>query len=137
MRLSTSLPYEPVGKLSHVDVLEKEFGKLATLEVVLTREQEAHAKERHPDAEEEFKRVRLVVRRPDAIIVDGNNKNTVMLVKDFGPSLGLAVVRLVLVGENETEGLKNSIITFRKTGRKRLEGYLKNRKVLYRSKKLS
>lgn len=73
--------YQFIGKLN-TEFLEIEFGKLATNELILTDERDAHIKERHAQDYSLFhKCVYDVVNIPDVVLRDSKNQNTVFYIK--------------------------------------------------------
>ncbi|MBS4968582.1 MAG: hypothetical protein KHZ73_06970 [Lachnospiraceae bacterium] len=99
-----------LGKIKK-EVIEKEFGKIQTDEIIVTNEREDHIKMRHPEDYELFQRFgEETVNDPDFIIRDGKNQGTVFMIKKLqGTNLNV-VVRIAL--EIDEKGLKNSVMTF-------------------------
>ena len=94
-----------------VMIIEKEFGKIQTDEIIVTNEREEHIKVRHPEDYELFiKYGAETVRDPDIIIKDGKNEGTVFMIRKL-PNTNLNVVVRVAL-ETDEEGLKNSVMTF-------------------------
>ena len=114
----------------NTDILEQEFGILATDELIITDERDEHIKERHADDYNLFRQCVLdVVQIPDVILKDSKNKNTVFYIKYIEETNLNIVIRLSL--ETENTGKKNSIITAYRLGTKNLERFKKNNKTLY------
>lgn len=121
--------YQFIGKLN-TEFLEIEFGKLATNELILTDERDAHIKERHAQDYSLFhKCVYDVVNIPDVVLRDSKNQNTVFYIKYIEETHLNIVVRLSL--EIEGNNKKNSIITSYQLGTKTLKRLKKNNKTLY------
>ena len=99
-----------LGKIKK-EVIEKEFGKIQTDEIIVTNEREDNIKMRHPEDYELFQRFgEETVNDPDFIIRDGKNQGTVFMIKKLqGTNLNV-VVRIAL--EIDEKGLKNSVMTF-------------------------
>ena len=121
--------YQYIGKLN-TEFLEAEFGKLATDELILTDERDAHIKERHGQDYILFhQRLYDVVEMPDMILKDSKNHNTVFYIKYIEETHLNIVVRLSL--EVEDADRKNSVITSYQLGAKTLKRLKKNNKTLY------
>lgn len=121
--------YRYIGKLN-TEVLEVEFGKLATDELILTDERDMHIKERHGQDYILFHRCLYdVVKMPDLILKDSKNQNTVFCIKYIEETHLNIVVRLSL--EVEGADRKNSVITSYQLGAKTLKRLIKNNKTLY------
>ena len=121
--------YRYIGKLN-TEVLEVEFGKLATDELILTDERDVHIKERHGQDYILFHRCLYdVVKMPDLILKDSKNQNTVFCIKYIEETHLNIVVRLSL--EVEGADRKNSVITSYQLGAKTLKHLIKNNKTLY------
>lgn len=121
--------YKYIGKLN-TEFLEVEFGKLATDELILTDERDAHIKERHGQDYILFHQCLYdVVEMPDIILKDSKNQNTVFYIKYIEETHLNIVVRLSL--EVECSGRKNSVITSYQLGTKTLKRLRKNNKTLY------
>ena len=105
--------------------------QILTDEVVLTDEQLAHIKERHPqDYERYAPYLPELLMRPD-FILEANRPHTALVLKEFhvdGVRFQL-ILRLVTV--NDPKGYFNSIITFLKISEKKWNKYLRNKKILY------
>lgn len=68
----------------NLSILEKEFGKLQTSEIIITGERIAHIKERHLIDYELFETYgEQCVQNPDYIIRDSKNRNTVFMIKNY------------------------------------------------------
>ena len=119
-----------LGRLN-TQPLEAEFGKLKTDEIVLTDERLAHIKNRHPNDFSFFQQYSIeTVTKPDTIIKDCKNQNTVFMIKKLDDTNVNVVVKLVL--NNDTENIKNSIMTFYRLRDRNLKKLEKNNKVLYK-----
>ena len=121
--------YQYIGKLN-TEFLEVEFGKLATDELILTDERDDHIKERHDRDYNLFhKCVYDIIKRPDTVLKDSKNQNTVFYIKYIEETHLNIVIRLSLEIENTNR--KNSIITSYQLGAKTLKRLKKNNKTLY------
>lgn len=68
-----------LGKIN-IKILEKEFGKIQTDEIIVTNERIDHIKERHPEDYNLFEKYgKESVSSPDLIIKDVKNKSTVFI----------------------------------------------------------
>ena len=96
--------YQYIGKLN-IEFLEAEFGKLATDELILTDERDAHIKQRHGQDYILFHQCLYdVVEMPDMILKDSKNHNTVFYIKYIEETHLNIVVRLSLaVGKTQTD----------------------------------
>lgn len=101
-----------LGKIKkEVMIIEKEFGKIQTDEIIVTNEREEHIKVRHPEDYELFiKYGAETAHDPDIIIKDGKNEGTVFMIRKLSNTNLNVVVRVAL--ETDEEGLKNSVMTF-------------------------
>lgn len=119
-----------LGKIN-TEVLEKEFGKIQTDEIIVTNERLAHIKKRHPEDYALFEKYgKESVSAPDLIVKDVKNKGTVfMVLKRPGINVN-AVVRVVL--ESDNRKLKNSVMTFYRLGEKKLKKLIEKNSLLYK-----
>ena len=91
----------------------------------------AHIKNRHPNDFSFFQQYSIeTVTKPDTIIKDCKNQNTVFMIKKLDDTNVNVVVKLVL--NNDTENIKNSIMTFYRLRDRNLKKLEKNNKVLYK-----
>ena len=91
----------PLGKIN-IDVIEKEFGKIQTDEIIVTNERENHIKDRHPEDYELFQKYGSeTVNNPDFIIRDGKNLGTVFMVRKLPDTNLNVVVRVALDTDEE------------------------------------
>ena len=124
------MEYINIGRLSNIEFLESEFGILATDELILTDERDAHIKQRHDQDYILFCQcVHEVIRMPDMILKDSKNQKSVFYIKYIEEAYLCIVVRLSL--EVEGTNRKNSIITSYLLGQKTLKRIKKNNKTLY------
>lgn len=118
------------------DVLEEEFGKLNTTEVVLTDERIQHIRDHHPQDYELFEAYGIkTITEPDAIIRDMEHDNTVFMVSRLENTNLNAIVRLS-VSDIDSSQLKNSVMTFYRIRTKNLVKLMKKHKVLYNRDKI-
>jgi hypothetical protein len=118
-----------IGK---IDLLKfKGIVPVLTDEVVITEQQIEHIRKRHPHDYENFGwRLPEIIADPDYILLD-NLPNTALIIKSFAPNEHFQIV-LRLKSKDDPDEYKNSIITFLKTGARRIEQYIRNKKVVYK-----
>lgn len=123
------------AKLSDgLEEIEKEYGKLNTKEVVLTDERLEHIKSRHPEVVDVFlKEYKGCVSKPDVILNDEKNANTMMTIRKLGDNNLNTIVKLSVGAENGDR--QNSIITAFCLGDKRLKRLMNKNKVIYTKEK--
>ena len=119
-----------LGKIN-IKVLEKEFGKIQTDEIIVTNERIDHIKERHPEDYNLFEKYgKESVSSPDLIIKDMKNKGTVFMVKKLPETNLNVVVRVVL--ETDDSKLKNSVMTFYRIRERNLKKLIEKNGMLYK-----
>lgn len=119
-----------LGKINTV-VLEEEFGKLNTDEIIITAERINHIRSRHPQDFDLFEKyVSDTVQSPNIIIKDCKNEDTIFMVKKLTDTNLNVIVKLSLKGDNN---YKNSVMTFYRIREKNLKKLEKNNKILYKS----
>lgn len=115
----------------HLSILEKEFGKLQTSEIIITGERITHIKERHFIDYELFKTYgEQCVQDPDYIIKDCKNRNTVFMIKKLSNANLNVVSKLAL--DTDKSGLKNSVMTFYRIRERNLKKLINKNAMLYR-----
>ena len=105
---------------------------IITDEVIITDNQLQHILDRHPDAYNEvINYLSEIICDPDFIIED-KHKNTGLVIKKNKTEKGYAqmVLRICTLGDNPN--YKNSIISCWKISEKRLQNYLRNKRILYK-----
>lgn len=119
-----------LGKIN-TDVLEKEFGRIQTDEIIITNERIDHIKQRHPEDYALFERYgEESVTCPDLVIKDIKNTGTVFMVKKLPETNLNVVVRVVL--EIDDSRLKNSVMTFYRIREKNLRKLIEKNGLLYK-----
>ena len=114
------------------EILEIEFGKLGTDELIVTNERIEHIKSRHSEDFELFEIYgSLVAEKPDIVLKDKKNENTVFLIKRLDNTNLNVVVRVIL--EKENSDLKNSVMTFYRIRDRNLWKLMEKNKILYKS----
>jgi len=122
VRIIGNLPEEP---------LEREYGELNTTEVVLNDERIEHILKRHFEDFAYFSEyVKETVERPDYILKDVKNRNTVFLVKKLERTNLNIVVRLSIALEDE-KWRYNSVMTSYRVCEKNLRKLIDKSKMLY------
>lgn len=121
---------QSLGKIN-IEVLEKEFGKIFTNEIIITNERIRHIKERHPEDYFLFEQYgRESVSSPDLIIKDIKHDGTVFMIKKLPETNLNVVVRVVL--EIDDSQLKNSVMTFYRIREKNLKKLIEKNGLLYK-----
>lgn len=119
-----------LGKIN-TKILEKEFGKIQTDEIIVTNERIDHIKERHPEDYNLFEKYgKESVSSPDLIIKDVKNKSTVFMIKKLPETNLNVVVRVVL--ETDNSKWKNSVMTFYRIRERNLKKLIEKNGVLYK-----
>ena len=112
-------------------LLEKEFGKLQTDEVIVTEERILHIQQRHPEDYDLFKQYGAeCISSPDYIVKDQKHPGTVFMVKKLSDTNLNVVVRVVL--DTDDKGLKNSVMTFYRIREKNLKKLIAKSCLLYK-----
>lgn len=120
-----------VGKIDR-DIYKCITEDIVTDEVIITDNQMKHILENHPDAYEKVvEYLEKVIKSPDYIIED-KHINTGLIIKrmDTGETHSQMVLR-ICTSEDEP-GYKNSIISCWQISEKRLQNYLRNKRILYK-----
>jgi len=120
-----------LGKID-VDIYKCITKDIVTEEVIITENQIQHIQDRHPDS---FKKVmynlKTALQEPDYIIED-KQKNTGLVVKKMETEIGHTQIVLRVCTSEDEPGYKNSIISSWVISEKRLQNYLRNKRVLYK-----
>ena len=119
-----------VGKID-VNIYKCITEDIVTDEVVITNNQIEHIKERHEDVLETIlENMKEIIENPDYIIED-RRENTGLIVKKIESSDNIQMV-LRICTSKDPKGYKNSIISSWKISEKRLQNYLRNKRILYK-----
>lgn len=119
-----------LGRIN-TDVLEKEFGKIQTNEIIITNERISHIQERHPEDYALFEKYgRESVTSPDMVVKDIKHNGTVFMIKKLPDTNLNVVVRVVL--ETDESQLKNSVMTFYRIREKNLKKLIEKNGLLYK-----
>lgn len=109
---------------------------ITTDEVIITEERIQHIKERYNNDFFEIQPyIQDILSMPDYILADSKRENTGLILKQITENNGLKVqVVLRVHTSKDRKGLKNSIISAWKISDSRWNNYLRNKKILYKSK---
>lgn len=103
-----------------------------TDQVIITEEQIAHIRERHPDAyADTIRYVRDILNDPDYIFRD-KRPNTGLVVKRIENADESSLLVLKIITADDKKNYKNSVITGWKITEKRLYNYLRNKDIIYK-----
>ena len=101
-------------------------------EVIITEEQMAHIRERHPEAYiDTLHYVREILKDPDYIFRD-RRPNTGLVVKKIFNEEECSLLVLKIITSEDDINYKNSVITSWKITEKRLNNYLRNKEIIYK-----
>ncbi|MDO4309010.1 MAG: PBECR2 nuclease fold domain-containing protein [Eubacteriales bacterium] len=105
---------------------------IVTDEVIITDNQIQHIKDRHPDSYlKSIEHLKNALEDPDFIIED-KHKSTGLVVKSLDTEEGHTQIVLRVCTSEDPKGYKNSIISSWEISEKRLQNYLRNKRVLYK-----
>lgn len=105
---------------------------IVTDEVIITDEQIRHISDRHPEAYEQvMEYIGDAIRTPDYIIADKHPFTGLVVKKIYRNNEYLQVVLRVCTSEDK-KGYKNSVISCWNISERRLQNYLRNKKILYK-----
>ena len=117
----------------NLDIYQCVSPHIITDEVIITKEQIKHIKERHPGDYELFSPYfQEIINSPDYII-QSTKPNTAIILKRLSIDNITTQTILRLSTTSDSNGIKNSILTFMKINRKRYERYLRTKRILYRN----
>lgn len=106
---------------------------IVTDEVIITDNQIAHIKERHPnDYERYFKYAGEILKNPDYILEAGK-PDTAFVLKHIVDNNKCYEMIVRLKTSRDPAEHKNSVITFLKIDRKRYNRYIRTKKILYKA----
>lgn len=119
-----------LGKID-IKILEIEYGRIQTDEIIVTNERINHIKERHPEDYFLFEKYgQESVTSPDLVVKDIKHAGTIFMVKRLPETNLNVVVRVVL--ETDDSGLKNSVMTFYRIREKNLKKLIEKNGILYK-----
>lgn len=120
-----------VGKIDK-DLYSCIINDIRTDEVVITENQMHHIVSKHPEAfEKAMECVASAIDCPDFIIQD-KNPNTGLVIKSIRSGERYLQLVLRICASSDENTYKNSIISCWIISEKRLQNYLRNKKILYR-----
>ncbi len=108
--------------------------QIVTEDVIITTNQMQHILERHPEVYEKVVNYfESALKNPDYIIED-KHVNTGLIIKRINLKDGqhIQIVLRICTAEDEP-GYKNSIISCWEISEKRLQNYLRNKRILYKN----
>lgn len=120
-----------VGKINR-EIYKCITEDIVTNEVIITDNQIKHILDRHPDAyEKAVSFLKIALENPDYIIED-KHKNTGLIVKKIASKKENLQIVLRICTSEDNFNYKNSIISCWEISDKRLENYLRNKRILYK-----
>jgi len=106
---------------------------IVTDDVIITDNQIQHIKDRHPEAlEKALDNLKSALKKPDYIIADEKHKNTGLVIKKINSETDHTQIVLRICTSEDPKGYKNSIISVWEISEKRLQNYLRNKRILYK-----
>lgn len=103
-----------------------------TDEVIITEEQLLHIRERHPEAyQDTILHIKDILKDPDYIFRD-KRKNTGLVVKKIINEEESSLLVIKIITSKDNKNYKNSVITGWKITEKRLNNYIRNKKIIYK-----
>lgn len=122
-----------IGKLD-TKKLGKYKEKIITDEVILTDEREEHIRKRHlEDYETYIKYISDIIEKPDYILEDVNNEDTILLLKTINNNGEKVQVVVKLQTVIQEVNKCNSILTFWHIRDRNYKSTIRNNKLLYKS----
>lgn len=122
-----------IGKLD-TKKLGKYKEKIITDEVILTDEREEHIRKRHlEDYETYIKYISDIIEKPDYILEDLNNEDTILLLKTINNNGEKVQVVVKLQTVIQEVNKCNSILTFWHIRDRNYKSTIRNNKLLYKS----
>ena len=120
-----------VGKIDR-DIYKCITEDIVTDEVIITENQMQHILDRHPDAYAEIiDYLSDIIRDPDFIIED-KHENTGLVIKRVELEKEYAQMVLRICTSDDNPNYKNSVISCWGISEKRLQNYLRNKRILYK-----
>ena len=120
-----------VGKLDR-EIYSSISDNIVTDDVIITDNQLEHIMERHPDAYQKVVySLRDTLEDPDYIIED-KHQSTGLVIKKIKDHRDHTQMVLRICTSDDKPGYKNSIISCWEISEKRLENYLRNKRLLYK-----
>ncbi len=120
-----------VGEINR-DIYKCITEDIVTDEVIITENQIQHILDRHPDAYKEvINYLSDIIRDPDFIIEDKHD-NTGLVIKKVKLEREYAQMVLRICTSDDNPDYKNSVISCWEISEKRLQNYLRNKRILYK-----
>lgn len=120
-----------VGRIKR-DIYKCITEDIVTDEVIITENQMQHILDRHPDAYAEIiDYLSDIIRDPDFIIED-KHENTGLVIKRVELEKEYAQMVLRICTSDDNPNYKNSVISCWEISEKRLQNYLRNKRILYK-----
>lgn len=120
-----------VGRINR-DIYKCITEDIVTDEVIITENQMQHILDRHPDAYTEIiDYLSDIIRDPDFIIEDKHD-NTGLVIKRVKLEKEYAQMVLRICTSDDNPNYKNSVISCWEISEKRLQNYLRNKRILYK-----
>lgn len=120
-----------VGRINR-DIYKCITEDIVTDEVIITENQMQHILDRHPDAYAEIiDYLSDIIRDPDFIIEDKHD-NTGLVIKRVKLEKEYAQMVLRICTSDDNPSYKNSVISCWEISEKRLQNYLRNKRILYK-----
>lgn len=120
-----------VGKINR-DIYKCITEDIVTDEVIITENQIQHILDRHPDAYKEvINYLSDIIRNPDFIIEDKHD-STGLVIKKVRMEKEYAQMVLRICTSDDNPNYKNSVISCWEISEKRLQNYLRNKRILYK-----
>ena len=120
-----------VGRINR-DIYKCITEDIVTDEVIITENQMQHILDRHPDAYAEIiDYLSDIIRDPDFIIEDKHD-NTGLVIKRVKLEKEYAQMVLRICTSDDDPNYKNSVISCWEISEKRLQNYLRNKRILYK-----
>ena len=120
-----------VGKIDR-DIYKCITEDIVTDEVIITDNQMQHILDRHPEAYKEvINYLSDIIREPDFIIEDKHD-NTGLVIKKIKVEKEYAQMVLRICTSDDNPDYKNSVISCWEISEKRLQNYLRNKRILYK-----
>lgn len=106
--------------------------EIVTEDVVLTDERIEHIQLRHSGDYEKYKEyISIIIKEPDYILDDKNNKDTILLLKEIKEKNIQLVIKLQTNYQEKNKS--NSILTFWHIRNRNYRSTIKNNEIIYKS----
>lgn len=123
--------YIEVGKID-IEKFKNITVDITTDEVIITKKQIEHIKQRHPNDYEEYAiYIKDMIENPEYILKD-ELPNTAVILKNYNKNNKSFYLILRLKTSKDQEKNKNSVITFLKTNQSKVRQYLRNKNIVFK-----